>query len=1021
MVDKTRQPVEDAPTAPGRARYYRSLAEQLAPAGAGLEGQGEGEGEFPEGADLPMAMERRSLLKLLGASMALAGVGCSRDKQAKILPHVIPKEGTSPGAARVYATSMPLDGFATGLLVESHDGRPTKVEGNPAHPASLGATGVYEQASVLGLYDPHRARGIQRRGGPATWDALVTLFSRERADGGAGLRFLLEPSGSPLLGALIDRIREKLPDARFTFHAPARSAYPEEGARLAFGAKLQAQRDLRRADLILALDADFLGAMPFSSRYARQFAERRRASAPPHTMSDTMSRLYVIESALSVTGSMADHRLRARPSEVALLATSIAAELMLGLGLTLPGAPPGPTGAAATNLARALAPRRASPEHARFVQALARDLARCRGRALVIAGEHQPPVVHAVAHLINALVSAPDLAWMSAPTLLDGGPGGQDLEALAGDLRAGKVNTLIILEGNPVYDAPADLGLGALLRAVPTSLYLGQYENETSNASGWTVPAAHYLESWGDARAYDGTISLLQPLLLPLHGGRTPAEILALFLGDTRPDTRRLLRQHWAARHAGDDFERFFQRALQTGIIEGSEAKREAKALTPDAIAEALAKLPEAQRPLDGALEVAFRPDPSVYDGRFANNAWLLELPRPITKLTWDNAALLSPTTAARLGVTSDDLLEIAIDSRAIRIAALVVPGHADEAVTLHLGYGRRGAEALAAGVGVDVYPLRTTSAPFMASAASVRKIDGARHPLAVTQRHWTTDGRDIALAVDLEDYRRDPAFTAPKKGRPLSLYAEPKGVLANPSGEQWAMTIDTSICTGCNACVVACQAENNIPVVGKDQVQKSREMHWLRIDTYYEGPIEAPALVHQPMACQHCEKAPCEYVCPVNATVHSPDGLNEMIYNRCVGTRFCSNNCPYKVRRFNWFDWYERNEANQGRVKLQRNPEVTVRERGVMEKCTYCVQRIRKADIAAKIEGRPLREGEVITACAQACPTQAIQFDALGHAGSKMVAWRGEPRSYAVLHDLGTSPRTMYLARLRNPNPELA
>ncbi|WP_148313917.1 TAT-variant-translocated molybdopterin oxidoreductase [Sorangium cellulosum] len=1005
MADQRQTPWSAALDGKTGKAYWRSLADLL----ESPELREAAARELPGGEGGPGAVSRRGWLKLLGASMALAGVsGCRSTPADKIVPYVTTPPEVTPGILRYYATSLELDGFATGILVENHEGRPTKVEGNPEHPASLGATGVYEQASVLGLYDQHRARAARRGATPAAWQAFIDQFGAARSDRGAGLRFVLRPTGSPLVLDLIGRVQARHPAARFTFYAPARSAHPARGAALAFGAPLQAQYDFRTADVILALDADFLASMPFSVPYARQFAERRRIGSP----TGTMNRLYVVEPGLSPTGSMADHRLRKRPSEVPALAAAIAAELLLAVG-PRPGAiPPQALGA--------LEPLRAHvrAEEQPFVRALARDLARGAAASVVVAGERQPPPVHALAHLMNAALGNDRAAWVTGPTLISAGAAEQELAALADEIRGGGVDTLVILEDNVVYTAPADLELAALLRSVPTRVYLGLYEDETAAACGWFVPAAHELEAWGDARAYDGTISLVQPLIEPLFGGRTASEVLAVFAGEPRRSARALLRDAWSARRGGAGFEAFWEEALRRGLVEGTAAPREAAALRPDGALAALGQLAAAVPAPAQVLEVAFSVDANVYDGRFANNPWLLELPDPMTKLTWDNAALLSPDTARALGVESEDVVDLELRGRTISIPVLVAPGHADGMVSLALGYGRSGAESIAAGVGADAYRLRTADAPFFAAGLSVRKRPEEKHRLALTQTHFSVRGRPIALSVPLAVYREHPDFTEAFKGPQPSLMPEvpaPGVALA-----QWAMTIDLSICTGCSACVVACQAENNVLVVGRDEVLNSREMHWLRIDTYYSGDPRDPRVVHQPMLCQHCEKAPCEYVCPVNATTHSPDGLNEMTYNRCVGTRFCSNNCPYKVRRFNWFDYNEFHAYNGGLARLQRNPDVTVRERGVMEKCTYCVQRIRRAEIAARVEQRGIRPGEVVTACQQACPTRAIQFGALEHAETPMVAWRNEPRSYAVLHDQGTRPRTMYLARVDNENPEL-
>ncbi len=954
--------------------------------------------EGPEaGAVEPGAVSRRAWMQLVGASMALAGMaGCARERGEKILPYTRSPRHATPGIPRQYATSLVLDGFATGVLVESHDGRPTKIEGNPDHPASLGGTTAFDQAAVLGLYDPDRAQALRVPTGAPSWEAFFTRFAGERKDHGAGLRFLLEPTGSPLVGDLVRRLRDRFPAARFTFFATAETGNAAEGGRLVLGAPVEPRKDFRHADVVLSFADDFLASGPFSVAYARQWAERRRPAAP----ASSMSRLYVVETMLTPTGSMADHRLARRPGEIALVAARLAAEI-----------------AAATR-----APAEVSSALQRFsggagaptLQAIARDLVKSAGSGVVTVGRAQPPVVHALGFLMNALLGNRTTAWTIDPTLVDAGPAGQDLAALAGELDGGAIDTLLILQGNPVYTAPRDLDLARRMAKVKDVVYLGDYEDETAALAGWFVPAAHALESWGDAAAHDGTLSLVQPLVKPLHGGRTAASVLALFAGTDHPDPLHLLRRCWAQRLPAADFEARWDEALRVGLFAGSAAPRKDLELAPGPLLAALGRMP-AEHPTAG-IEASFALDPSVHDGRFANNPWLLEHPQPLTHLTWDNAAMMSPATAAQAGVEDGAVVDLDLGGPTVRAPVLVVPGHADGAVTLPLGWGRRGAESLARGLGFDAGALRTWAAPSFAAGLTLRKRAGERHPLARTQEETSTEGRPIALAATLAEYRKDPLFTAGQRGDLPTLLGP-----VNEEGDQWAMTIDTSICTGCSACVVACQAENNILVVGKEQVLNAREMHWIRIDTYQRDGAGGLRTVHEPMLCQHCERAPCEYVCPVNATVHSPDGLNEMVYNRCVGTRFCSNNCPYKVRRFNWFDWNDREPANQGLVTLQRNPEVTVRQRGVMEKCTYCVQRIREVEIHARIESRPIRPGEVVTACQSACPTEAIQFGSLRHADTRMVQCRNEARAFAVLHELGTRPRTLYLARIDNPNPEIA
>jgi molybdopterin-containing oxidoreductase family iron-sulfur binding subunit len=931
-------------------------------------------------------------MKLCAASMALAGLdGCAREHGAKILPYSKPPRTATPGVPRYYATSLVLDGYATGVLVESHDGRPTKIEGNPDHPASLGATTAIDQAAVLGLYDPDRARSMRVPTGVPAWERIYAQFAGERADHGAGLRLVLEPTGSPLVGELLRRIATRFPAARITFHSPAHLGNRMQGARIAFGAPAQPLYDFRRADVVLALDDDFLASGPFSIPNARAWAERRHPNAA------TMSRLYVVETMLTPTGSMADHRFSRRPSEIGHLAARVAAEVAAARKGSVPR----------EVLAALEAFRGGTPDPA--VVAIARDLVHSAGAGVVTVGEAQPPTVHALGHLMNVMLDDKDTAWTIDPTLVSVGAAEQDLTSLAKDIDAHAVDTVVILEGNPVYTAPRDLDLARRLSSVPHVLYLGEYENETAACAGWFVPATHALEQWADATAYDGTVSIVQPLIRRHEDKRTVAEVLAMLDGQDHPDARTLLQHFWDRRA---DVARWEQ-ALRLGLFAGTASPKRRRSLAGAPLSAALKNMPPGAPP-DG-IEVRFAPDPAVQYGQFSNNPWLLEQPRPFTHLTWDNAALMSVSTAARLGLADEDVVDLELDGRRVRAPVLVVRGHADDAVTLHLGWGREGAESLARGRGFDAYALRTSAALAFAPRLIVRKRDHEHFELALTQLHDLQEDRPIALAATLAEYKKDPQRFAELRGEVATMLPP-----VPDEGEQWAMTIDMSICTACSACVLACQAENNILVVGKEQVVKGREMHWLRIDTYLDLRESHLVVVNQPMMCQHCERAPCEYVCPVNATVHSPDGLNEMVYNRCVGTRFCSNNCPYKVRRFNWFDWETREPANVGEVSLQRNPDVTVRQRGVMEKCSYCVQRIREVEIHARIEDRAIRPGEVVTACQQACPTGAIQFGSLRHKTTRMVEGRDEQRAFNVLHELGTSPRTRYLARIDNPNKDI-
>jgi Fe-S-cluster-containing dehydrogenase component/anaerobic selenocysteine-containing dehydrogenase len=930
-----------------------------------------------------LSLDRRSFIQLVGAGFA---AGCAQDVPRQIVPYTRRPRDVVPGEPVFYATSMVLDGHATGLLVESREGRPVKIEANPEHPATLGGTTIFQQAAIRQLYDDDRARRVRRGGEVSSWEDLFAQLRAPRDDGGAGLRLLLPPTGSPLLLGLLAKVRARAPGARVTFHAPLETGHTAEGARLAFGRPLQPHYHLDQAQVIVALDADLLHGMPSSLRYARQWAGRRRLESAH----GEMSRLYAVESLLTATGSMADHRLRRRSSQIADIARALAAELpALRSVVAPPSLEVGPATA--------------------FVQAMAEDLlARPPGTTIIAVGERQPPVVHALAHAMNeALGNSGATVTFTDPVVPVAAPWLDPLGTLTADMRAGRVQTLVMIDVNPVYDAPADLGFAAALARVPESVCVAYHEHETAERCRWSGALAHFLESWGDARAPDGSLSIVQPLIAPLVDARTSSEVLAALAGDRQPDDHRLLQESWRAQ--GHDEESWLE-LLRRGFAPGALPEVRPP-LRRSELRDAVAQLPA--RPAN-ALELELYPSPTLHDGRFANNPWLLEQPEPFTKITWDNAALVSPSTARKLGLQSEALVDLSANGVTTTAPVFVSPGLADGVVAVWLGYGRRGQERSAAGVGFDAYPWRTTGHPYVVPGLHLVRRKG-RHRLPRTQLQMDTDGRPVALATSLAAYRANPSFTDEHKEALESILPE-----FPYQGLQWGMSIDLSVCTGCSACMVACQAENNVLVVGRENVLLRREMHWLRVDTYFEGAADSPAVVHQPMLCQHCEKAPCEYVCPVNATVHSADGLNEMVYNRCIGTRFCSNNCPYKVRRFNYFDYRERLAANRGSVELQFNPEVTVRERGVMEKCTYCVQRIRRTEIHARLEERPVRPGEVVTACQAACPTGAIQFGSLSHRDTPMVRWRQQDRSYAVLHDQGTQPRTMYLARIDNPNPGL-
>jgi Fe-S-cluster-containing dehydrogenase component/anaerobic selenocysteine-containing dehydrogenase len=952
---------------------------------------------------------RRDFLVRMGAAIALAGIGgCTRAPREEIVPYVTPPPEVKPGVPRHYATACVLDGYATGIVVESHAGRPTKIEGNPSHPASLGAAGAFEQASVLSLYDPTRARGVRGRGTIATWEETAhALSTGSWVDaGGRGLHLHLEPTSSPTVLWLVDAIRRRYPGVAVSY-APAASVNAWEGSRSAFARVLEPRFDLERADVIVALDGDFLSTGPASLLHARHFAGRRAIARP-----DAMNRLYVAEPLVTVTGANADHRLAVRAADVRQVAASLAAAVKLPALSTIPP--------------HLVAPR---DQERRWVEVAARDLIAHRGRSLVIVGDSQPPEVHALAYALNAALGNVGTTVTFAPSPI-AEAGAHGATALRDALAAGAVDMLIVFGSNPVYASPPSADLARLFARARQSAYLGLHADETAAACTFAIARAHALESWGDARAFDGTLSIVQPLIEPLFGGRTEIEILALLAGMSSASAYELVRSRFAEtaleRFGGasaggpTEVDRAWRKALARGIVEGSAIAASAPSIDEGRVVDALARALSSRRapPVETAgpeLEVVSRLDPHVHDGRFANNAWLLELPSPIEKLTWTNAATLSVNTAARLGVTSGEEIELRSPrgEASVRAPACVVPGQADGTVGLSLGWGRTYGAELAHGRGANAFVLGETA------TVAITKT-GVKRDLPITQTQRKLEGRDDQIlrhrtVSEETTTSRGTAPTSRRAKRQLALYDREPG----PSAVQWAMAIDLSRCTGCGACVIACQAENNVPTVGADNVVLNREMHWLRIDSYISGDPSSPQIAPQPMLCQHCEAAPCEYVCPVNATVHSPDGLNEMVYNRCVGTRFCSNNCPYKVRRFNWFDFHRGETATQ---ELVHNPDVTVRERGVMEKCTFCVQRLREWDI--KKQHRAPQSGASLaypqTACQQTCPTQAIVFGDLHAPGSAVKRLHEDARAYGALEELGTEPRVRYLARITNPNPEL-
>ena len=942
--------------------------------------------EFPENAsELLEGKSRRTLLKLMAASFGLAGLTACRRPVERILPNSQGVEGYIPGKAMFYATAYTQNGAATGLLVETHDGRPTKIEGNPKHPYSLGAASAWAQASILNLYDPDRAKHVTEAGRLSSWDNFFKAASAKLAElpEGKGIWFLSEPSSSPSFAAVRKFASSKWPQAKWAEYEPLNRDEIVAGSQLAFGQPLETHYHFDKAGVILALDYDFLGLDEPTVLPVKQFSRKRRV----HEKSDEMNRLYAAESAFTITGAMADHRLRARTADIGAIAAALARELGAGSELkVLQG------GEAA---------------HQKWIAAAARDLKAHAGKCLVAAGPKQPAAVHALVHFINKQLG--NLGETVTFTKLDSfQPQVPAFKELIAEMGLNKVHALVILGGNPVYNAPADLDFGANLKRVPFSAYLGEEANETAALVNWALPRTHYLEAWSDARALDGTATVQQPMIEPLYEGKSSAEVLAQLSGykDKRPYD--IVRNYWMEQWPAAEREKKWRRSLHEGLVEGTAAAE----VKPAAVSAANITL----APAPPGLEVVFRPGASTYDGRFANNPWLQESPDPINKLVWDNAALLSPATAKRIGVDTGDLVSISVSGREVPMPVMVQPGHADDSLTVSLGYGRTRCGRVGVKVGSNASLIRTTGAFWFAAGANLAKLN-QRHELVTTQEHFSMEGRPLVREASLEEFRKNPGFAVEedRKEELFSLFAEQK----YEKGNQWGMSIDLNTCIGCNACLLACIAENNIPVVGKAMVAKGREMHWIRLDRYYTGSADDPQLVTQPINCQQCESAPCESVCPVAATIHSPEGLNDMAYNRCIGTRYCANNCPYKVRRFNFLDYHKDLRES---TKMVYNPNVTVRMRGVMEKCNYCVQRIQEAKIAAKADGRrQVKDGEIQTACQQTCPAEAIVFGNVLDPESRVFKLKKQETNYALLGELNTRPRTTFSARLRNPNPELA
>jgi MoCo/4Fe-4S cofactor protein with predicted Tat translocation signal len=957
-------------------------------------------------------VSRRGFLKVMGASLALAGLsGCTKQPDEPIYPYIKAPEDLILGKPVYFASAHPFPTGAVPLLVKSDAYRPVKLEGNPEHPVNRGTSDAFTQASLLDLYDPDRSQHVIYRDENREWAAFQAVFRAmlfdKRKTGGAGVYFLSGTITSPTLAAQWKKGQSTYPNAKLVQYDPVNRDSAYAASKQAFGDIADAQYKLDAADVIVSLDADFLSgaAYPGFHKLAGDYGRRRKLDGAE------MNRLYSVESSTTTTGLKAEHRLAVRASEVAAFAATLAAAV---------GAGSAPAGYAWSQDAQA------------FLAAVAKDLKANAGKSVVIPGEQQSPEVHLAAIAINQALGNVGKSviytdtFNPLPSLQT-----QDLEALVADMNAGKVEWLVILNANPVYSAPVDLDFEAALGKVKTIAHLGSHRDETGRAAEWHIPAAHYLESWSDARAYDGTLTVIQPMIDPLYGGRTAHDIFQSLLDNPDTSAYEAVRDTWKQQlTAKGDFEANWRKALHDGFIDGTAFAAKAVSGRVGAL-----NIVPAQH---DAMEIVFRPDPSLYDGRYANNGWLQELPKPVTNLSWDNAALMSYPTLQKLSLVEHDVIEIALNGKKLRAAVLAVPGHADNSITLYLGHGRRAAGRVGSGTGFNAYAIRSSDAPLFQTGATISKT-GEKYEFAVTKSHYTDmrsvgnggDGsgthsiegnesldRGIVRYATLDEFKKNPNFAHEGEGR-----SEPEADTTmfpayRYDKNAWGMTIDMNSCVGCNACIVSCYAENNIAVVGKHQVKVGRNMQWLRIDTYFEGDLAAPRAHFQPMTCQHCENAPCEQVCPVGATVHTPEGLNTMVYNRCVGTRYCSNNCPYKVRRFNFllFSDYETES-----LKLMRNPDVTVRSRGVMEKCSYCLQRINAVKIEADKENREIRDGEIVTACQQACPTSAIVFGNINDRNSRVAKLKAQQRSYGVLADLNTRPRTTYIAEVINTNSELA
>ncbi len=992
-------------------KYWRSV-DELADTPAFREAV---QREFPnQAAEWIDPVSRRGFLKVMSASLALAGLaGCTKQPDEQIYPYVKEPEDLVLGRPVYFATAMPFNTGAVPLLVKSDAYRPIKLDGNPEHPVNRGTSDPLSQGALLDLYDPDRSQRVSYRGEVREFAAFLAAFramlSDKKSSGGAGLYILSDTVTSPTLAAQWKAAQQNYPNAKWLQWDPVNRDSAYSASKTAFGDYYDAQYRLQGADVIVSLDADFLSSIthPGFLRLAADYAGRRKLA----DKDTTMNRLYAVESVSTTTGFKAEHRLALRAGDIAPFAAALAAAV--GAGGSSSQAPSGPAG--------------------KFLSALAADLKANSGKCVVIPGEQQSPEVHLAAIAINQALGNVGKTVVYTETV-NPMPSiqGQDIVTLVNDMKAGKVDWLVILNANPVYSAPVDLHFDQAMNSVKHTVHLGSHFNETAVVAEWHINGTHFLENWSDTRAYDGTATVIQPMIEPLYGGKSAHDVIQSMLNDPDTSPYEAVRKTWQA-NLGTSPEHGWRKILHDGMIGGTAFQPK----TVSAKVSDLAAVTPSQQ--DGTVEIIFRPDPNIYDGRYANVGWLQEIPKPVTSMSWDNAALMSYPTLAKFGLAEQDVVAIKSNGNTVLAPVMAVPGHADGSVTVYLGYGRENGGRVAGGLGFNAYAIRTSNALLFASGATMTKT-GKTFEFAVTKSHYQDhrsleaggDGsgthslegneaatRGIIRYATLDEFKENPNFAHEEEKEPED--PEPDTSMFNNwryDKNAWGMAIDMNSCVGCNACVVSCYAENNIAVVGRHNTMTGRIMQWIRIDTYFEGDLDAPRAHFQPMTCQQCENAPCEQVCPVGATVHSPEGLNVMVYNRCVGTRYCSNNCPYKVRRFN-FLLYSDFETES--LKLMRNPDVTVRSRGVMEKCSYCSQRIAAAKIAADKENREIRDGEVVTACQQACPTGAIVFGNVNDRASKVRKLKLQQRNYGVLADLNTRPRTTYIAEVFNPNPELA